>query len=857
MSTRARTRQTHSNPAFRVCTADDFGSVARQNQDKRRAAQTATACQMCRVRKVKCVVDDNDGSQTRLATRAAISRPPCQPCKQGGLKCIWEVVDGRRRRRTRVITEETRRQNRNQGEEQQNEWPSGETSTSQPTGPGLAGTRVMNSSDHTAHNSEPSAPSANQRDVTGQPDQTHASGTGQTAGPWISSDSQYLAPDWSQGHQVFAELFPEELQDTTGDWPDLQNYILGLDFMDNGETVLNHADVRADVSSLGQTNQTQVPGGRVGQARVIRLRYYRRFGPTAVIPGLRKLSVVVDPDHDKEEEAAGEFVDQQPGYHTSPPTISTPSTGSSVSYRSRLFDKTGQKPHPDTVPDILRVFFETFGGHFPFLNAQILSGHVRSGEASSFLLNAIAALTVRFCALEGPLVALKERYDLEWMRGAPFLAKAREQLVPLLSIPAPEVVAGLLVLAWAEFGDQNEAGLWMIAGMAIRMAQDLGLHLSPDRNVNADTAFHDQARPSPDGNYMLTDEQSVIHQQEARLVMFWSVFIIDVCVSLVTGRPPTIRRSEIEVAPPTVHDMKLTQLDFDESVSTKNMVFPETVEFMLHFANSVQVLNEKTTSSDFRTHSQRDQYLEQLKQDMSQRYSSLPSQLRFSAENLRLSSDGNQAGIFLMTHLFFHTFMILLSSTTSSQATVNGGLDRSVGQTCTNRVVQNVSQTQKKGERSHEVAVAGRHSPLVGIIACQKVVQIMTVAELVNETGYLATPFTSHCMFVAASTTLQHMCRHYQNETLPSQSHDFLSSLTGSDYDFLLGKLHRQARFFGAVGTLAALLEHRKDALGQGTEDGLRDSVDDDEHDVNNNSSERIVGLGDQGILNRYKIPHI
>lgn len=712
----------------------------------------------------------------------------------------------------------------------------------------------MNSADHAARNVESSDPSANQLDVTEQPDQIHASGTSQTAGPWISSDSQYLAPDWPQGHQVFAELFPEELQDTPGDWPDLQNYILGLDFMHDGDTALNRPDIRADASSLGHTNQTQAPGGHVGRARVIRLRYYRRFGPTAVIPGLRKLSVVVDPDHDKDEEAAGEFVDQQPGYHTSPPTVSTPSTGSSVTYKSRLFDKTGQKPHPDTIPDILRVFFDTFGGHFPFLNAQILSGHVRSGEASSFLLNAIAALTVRFCALDGPLVVLKEKYNLEWMRGAPFLAKAREQLVPLLSIPAPEVVAGLLILAWAEFGDQNEAGLWMIAGMAIRMAQDLGLHLSPDRNVNADTVFHDQARPSPDGNYVLTDEQSIIHQQEARLVMFWSVFIIDVCVSLVTGRPPTIRRSEIEVAPPTVHDMKLTQLDFDEAVSIKNMVFPETVEFMLHYANSVQVLNERITSSGFQRHSQKAQYLEQVKQDMSQRYSSLPSQLRFSAENLRLSSDGNQAGIFLMTHLFFHTFMVLLSSTTNSQATVNECLDRSVGQTCPNRVVQNIPQAQTNGKRNHD---ASQHSPWVGIIACQKIVQIMTVAELVNETGYLATPFTSHCMFVAASATLQHTRRHHEDETLLSQSHDFLSSLTGSDYEFLLGKLHRQARFFGAVGTLAALLEHRKDALGQGTEDGLRDSVDDDEHGVNNSSSERIVGLDDQGILNRYKIPHI
>lgn len=64
--------------------------------------------------------------------------------------------------------------------------------------------------------------------------------------------------------------------------------------------------------------------------------------------------------------------------------------------------------------------------------------------------------------------------------------------MPLLSFQSCDVVAGLLLLSWAHFGDNNEAGielrfhttlttdsssrLWMFTGMSLRIAQELGLH---------------------------------------------------------------------------------------------------------------------------------------------------------------------------------------------------------------------------------------------------------------------------------------------------------------------------------------------------------------------------------------------
>jgi hypothetical protein len=65
----------------------------------------------------------------------------------------------------------------------------------------------------------------------------------------------------------------------------------------------------------------------------------------------------------------------------------------------------------------------------------------------------------------------KERYAY----GEPFADKAKRLLIPLLALPSLEVVQSLVLLTYQEFATDRDSGLWMYAGMAIRMAQDIGL----------------------------------------------------------------------------------------------------------------------------------------------------------------------------------------------------------------------------------------------------------------------------------------------------------------------------------------------------------------------------------------------
>jgi hypothetical protein len=97
---------------------------------------------------------------------------------------------------------------------------------------------------------------------------------------------------------------------------------------------------------------------------------------------------------------------------------------------------------------------------------------------------------------------------------------AKVLIVPMLSWPSIEVIEALILLSYAEFGAGSDSGLWMYEGMALRMAQDLGLQ-------------HESSVSSMD------NEKQV---NRARL-LFWSVIAIDRITCFGTGRPVTVSQA--------------------------------------------------------------------------------------------------------------------------------------------------------------------------------------------------------------------------------------------------------------------------------------------------------------------------
>lgn len=425
--------------SFRVCTVDDFGLQQQRDNVRRRSGLiTTAACRMCRLRKIKCVDSRAPGAAHSDGSRSGSGLWKCQPCHLAKLECQWNTVDKRKRRKIN--------QGHGIGKAQQDE-----TSTQFSAGDN----EIATPPDQTSSQPAQTSTRSNQHEARTVPQPTNLDVDD------TSTPSRLIAPRMANLEETvsqpfFAEICPDgtmQMQ-TPQDWTNFGDCVLGLDFMNDPDD-LNFGDY--PVFPFHPEEIPRSPSQGHEARRVVRVRYYRRFGPTAVVPGLRKLALVLDPAEQERAVSVGQHLDATQILIPTPQPA-TASPDSLASHDSRLFDPISRKPHPEIVSHVLDVFFKHFGGHFPFLNPQILGGHVRSEEASSFLLNAIAALTVRFCSADGPLAVLGEKYDVQWRRGAPFLVKAKEQLMPLLSIPAPEVVAGLLILAWAEFGDNNETG---------------------------------------------------------------------------------------------------------------------------------------------------------------------------------------------------------------------------------------------------------------------------------------------------------------------------------------------------------------------------------------------------------------
>jgi hypothetical protein len=57
-----------------------------------------------------------------------------------------------------------------------------------------------------------------------------------------------------------------------------------------------------------------------------------------------------------------------------------------------------------------------------------------------------------------------------------FANRAKSLVIPHLALPNIDIVFALLLIAYHEFGEDRDSGLWMWCGLAIRMAVDLGLH---------------------------------------------------------------------------------------------------------------------------------------------------------------------------------------------------------------------------------------------------------------------------------------------------------------------------------------------------------------------------------------------
>lgn len=175
------------------------------------------------------------------------------------------------------------------------------------------------------------------------------------------------------------------------------------------------------------------------------VHYYRHLGPTAIAPGHKKISLKARHDHSGE----------------SPHPSMSSSSRIHQDGPLPLFDSIGL-PVAALLPTLLDSFFHAYLDNMFFVNRRHLDSLILSGEVCVFLVCAMSTLSSRFCPPEifrGYLPPKADGSPREsWEYSIPFLQQTKSMLIAAIDLPSVDVVAGLLMLSYGDFGDNNEAG---------------------------------------------------------------------------------------------------------------------------------------------------------------------------------------------------------------------------------------------------------------------------------------------------------------------------------------------------------------------------------------------------------------
>lgn len=141
---------------------------------------------------------------------------------------------------------------------------------------------------------------------------------------------------------------------------------------------------------------------------------------------------------------------------------------------------------------------------------------------------------------------------------------ARHLLGTILSVPSRDTVNALALLAGLSHGADDESEEWTYAGMAARMAIDLGLHLDPG-------------------------QESGISLEDRRLncLTFWSVCLLDFALSFGVGRQTAIRPESVTQRFPAQDDI------YPQGVPPggARSMFPFAARLMLSYGPGINMLN--------------------------------------------------------------------------------------------------------------------------------------------------------------------------------------------------------------------------------------------------------------------------
>ncbi|CAG8484055.1 9397_t:CDS:2 [Ambispora leptoticha] len=187
-------------------------------------------------------------------------------------------------------------------------------------------------------------------------------------------------------------------------------------------------------------------------------------------------------------------------------------------------------PPKDVIMHLADCHFHYSHTHMPMFHKATFLRRLEENKVSPFLIFALCAASARFS--DRPGIIRTPRSEA----GEEYAEFASEMILDSFDEPTVEHCQALLLMAWHHYGCKRGPRSWMYVGLAIRMAQELGLHKE----------FEGPAL----GSSQKIDSEAAFIDREVRRRTFWSCFVVDRFAACALGRPALIDEADIEIRLP-------------------------------------------------------------------------------------------------------------------------------------------------------------------------------------------------------------------------------------------------------------------------------------------------------------------
>lgn len=455
--------------------------------------------------------------------------------------------------------------------------------------------------------------------------------------------------------------------------------------------------------------------------------YFRYFGPTAIVPGLKQMVVNAPVQNYNRRRSSRGSVSA-----TSP--LSLLSLRSGPSHAETVlepmdelpaYDPNDKAPVPEIIIRLVETFFLHLGYIHPFLREEKILRLVKEKKVESILVDAMCALAARFANFDGlPAAMGSSRSEY----GIVFAQRAKAATVDTFPCPTVGAVQAYLLMAYEGFGANQDSALWMYLGLAIRMAFDLGLQKNEGVQYQGDKDpwYTSWNRPSPDEEdedvLVATDEQLDPKEQQEivqeRIDTAWAVYILDRVISTGTGRTATVRDDEFELPIPQ------PTIDSSTGLPAPYPVFAHIIQLYGRVSDIINKLQKPSDLTEDKLAT-----LAKIERELTGLYRKQDPRLHFNPLHFQNYVKNGQGTLFILLHVWFHSCIIILHQ---PLLTPFGNQRRQLTPT------------------SRELAMS----------SAKTIADILALAELIDPNSYLSSPFTSQPVYIAACAFLVQSASH-------------------------------------------------------------------------------------------------